>query len=286
MSRLNVLVTGGKGFIGNRIIELMGKENNNFLILDLENGQDITDKKNLGKWIGDFQPQIIFHMAAILGTPETFHLPQEKVLAVNVLGTINMLEVARTYHARFIYPALLRIWYNPYCITKGCGEDYVKMYHKHYDVETVTLTLSNVYGPKQRTSPYEKIVPTFTMAALQGKPLLVSGTGNQTVDMIYIDDVAKAFILAAESSEAVGQQIEIGTGIEYMVNEVAEMILELTGSKSEIHHIPWRLGEDPESRIIIHTSKAEKLLAFKAEVALEEGLPPTIQYYRKLAHVL
>lgn len=261
----------------------MKKGNHKFLVLDIEQGQDITTEENLAKWIGGFEPDIIFHMAGILGTPETFILPQERVVAVNILGTINLLDIAKLFHAKFIYPAVLRIWHNPYSLTKACGEDYVTMYHKHYKLETVALTLANVYGPGQRTTPYKKIIPTFIMAALHDDPLPVSGSGNQTVDMIYVDDVAKAFILAAESPKAIGKQMPIGTGRELTVNEVAEMVIQLTGSKSKIQHTPWRIGEDPESRITIDTSKAEKLLRFKAKIPLEEGLLPTIRYYKKIS---
>lgn len=260
----------------------MGERDNRFLVLDIEDGQDITDKEKLLRWIGDFKPHIIFHLASILGTTETFDLSPERVLAVNVFGTINMLEIARKYDARFIYSGLQRIWHNPYCISKGCGEDYVIMYHKHYGLETVILILADVYGPGQRTKPYKKIIPTFAIAALQGKPLTVFGTGSQTVDLTYIDDAANALILATESSKAVGQRIEIGTGIETTVNRVAKMIICLTCSKSEIQHGPWRRGEDPETHMKMDVFKAKQLLGFKADVPLDNGLPKTIEYYQKL----
>ena len=279
---MSCLVTGGSGFIGSQLIQLLKVEGHQVLNYDLASGSDVTDKQTLKRVVTKFAPKAIFHMAGILGTPETFSLDQEHVIAVNVLGTVNMLDVAKKHDAKFLYPGVLRIWHNPYAITKGCGEDYVMMYHKHYGVKTVTLTLANVYGPGQRTEPYKKVVPTLVTAALKGKPLPVSGSGNQTCDLVHVKDVARAFLLAAESEKATGKRVEIGTGIEMTVNALAEKIIELTGSKCKIEHRPWRLGEDPETRVRIDTSKGEELLGFRPQIPFEEGLPETINYYRRV----
>lgn len=269
---MKCICTGGSGFLGSRLIKKLEGEGHEVVNFDLDQGWDVRYE------LSYHEPcDVIFHLAGILGTPETFYLPQEEVIRTNILGTINTLNLARRLNSKFVYAGMLRLWHNPYSITKGCAQDYVTMYDKHYHLDTVILTLTNVYGPGQKTEPYKKIVPTFIMNALQGKPLKVYG--RQTVDLIHVDDVAEAFLLAAKITS--DSPLQIGSGREIKVESVAEKIIELTNSNSPIHYLPTRIGEDPLTRITID-SRPALMLGFSCQVSLEDGLRETIEYYRGL----
>ena len=127
---------------------------------------------------------------------------------------------------------------------------------------------------------YQKVVPTFIVNALQDKPLPIFGDGEQRADYIFIDDAAEAFLKALHSSDAVGRVIPIGNGDTVSVNELADLIIKLTGSRSHKRYSFMRKGESPLS-IYIDTSMAKGLFNFKAKVSLEEGLKRTIPYYRE-----
>lgn len=274
------LITGSSGFIGTNIIKKLGT--NLVIEFDLEDNMDVRNKDQIfGACIGK-EVEVIHHLAAILGTPETFDYPIQQVIGVNIIGTINILKLAKWCNAKVVYPGMLRIWHNPYSITKGCGQDFVQMYHKHYGVPTTILTLTNAYGPGQRTEPYKKIIPTFVMAALRNEPLPVAGSGGQTVDLIHVEDVAKAFILAGDSWESNGKEIEIGTGVEMKVYDVAQKVIDMCGSESTIKLIPLRRGEDKFARIKVDTGDAWRYLGFEPEIEFEEGMVETIKYYEEI----
>lgn len=268
----NCVITGGTGFIGSHLSRML-KKDYNIINYDIINGLDIRKPKPVPS------TDVIFHLAGILGTPETFTMPQAEIIETNVIGTINMLDIAYDMKAKFLYAGMLRIWHNPYSITKGCAEDYVTMYNKHYELRTTILKLTNVYGPGQRTAPYKKIVPTFVTSALKDEPLYVYG--NQTVDLMHVDDAARAFKIMGESRETDGKILEVGSGIETRVIDLAKMIVKMIGSNSEIVKLPHRLGEDPDSRIKIDTTTAWKIAKFRAEIPLKEGLEETIRYYER-----
>lgn len=270
------LITGSSGFIGTNITKQLERDT---MMYDIENGMDVRNFEQLVGTCKGFDIDVIHHLAAILGTPETFDYPIQRVIGVNIIGTLNILELAKYHGAKVIYPGMLRIWHNPYAITKGCGQDFVDMYYKHYGVETTILTLTNAYGPGQKTEPYKKIIPTFIMAALRDEPIPVSGSGYQTADLVHVEDVARAFLLAGESELSNGCTIEIGSGNEIRVLDIAFMVRDMCGSESDIVHMPLRIGEDANARIDIDLTDAWNYLAYKPEIELKEGLRKTIKYY-------
>jgi len=305
---MKVLVTGSSGFIGSHIVDkLLAETNYEVLGYDLWFNYDdlrhqlenkrfkfikasILDDEKLEKVAKN--ANVIIHLAAILGTSETLEKYNPiNVVNVNVIGTLKVLELARKHDniERVIVPSTPDVpWLNPYKITKIAMERFALMYYMYYSVKTVVLKLTNVYGPRERwpegpfSAPYsyQKVVPTFIVNALLNKPLPIFGDGTQRADYIYVEDVANAFVKAINSDKAVGRVIPIGTGRTLSVNELADITIKMTGSKSRKLYLPMRKGEYPVD-IAIDTSPAKTHLKFEAKTNIEEGLRKTIPYYRE-----
>jgi len=273
---LKVLITGGEGFIGGRLVETLSKRGDQVFSYDKKLGFDIRNYNTLRDRVEEFKPDVIIHLAGIIGTSETFNYPA-LTAEVNILGTIHVLEAARNIRAKVIYASKPRLWRNPYTITKACAEDFTSMYNEVHGLETVILRLYNVYGPGPGLS---KAIPLFITEALRGGHIFVYGYGKQKTDWIYLDDVIQAFLLALESKRAVGECLDIGTGVATSVNDVVKEILELTGNKSKIVYIPMRIGEGPENKVRADVKKPQELMGFQAVTSLKEGLQKTVEYWR------
>jgi len=269
---LKVFVTGGAGFIGSKLCEVL----DDFYVFDKKLGNDIRRPVDVWRAISRFKPDVIVHLVAMMGTSETF---RDEILTtkVNVLGTLHVLEAARKIGAKVIYASKPHLWRNPYTITKSAAEEFVQMFHEAYGLETVVLRLYNVYGPGLGL---KKAIPIFITHALKNKTIHIYGNGKQSTDWIYLDDVLRAFQLAIREKNAVGQWMDIGTGTSISVNNIVKLILKLTGSKSKVEYLPMRVGEGPERYIKADISKATRLLGFRASVRVREGLQNTIEYWR------
>jgi len=286
---MKVLITGGSGFIGSHLSEELNKKGYGVDVLDTKEvvgarcknfiDGDIRDKKVVDQAMKN--QDIVFHLAGLLGTHE---LVTNSIAAteVNVLGTLNILEAARKYGVKVMFASKPNCWLNTYTITKVASEKFCLMYHKEFGVDVVILKWFNVYGPRQSLIEYQKAVPTLIVQALKGESLLVYGSGEQTADFIYIDDSIEATIRASKIPGCSGKVIEIGSGVETTINQLACLILQLTGSKSKIMHVPMRRGETKYTRIKSNTSNMNKLLDFTPEIGLKQGMMRTIEYYKEL----
>jgi len=286
-------VTGGKGFIGTHLVNQLKKDGHKVRVFDRLTGHeermssqlrlvvedDLRDPSDVNLTFDSFKPEVVYHLGAILGTKETFSDPIQTV-EVNIIGTLNVLRATLTHKSLFIYTSKPPIWLNPYTITKGCAERFIEMYNSLLGLDAVILRLHNVYGPGQESWPVEKAIPIFIEHALRGEDIPVYGDGEQKPDWIYIDDVVDALVLAMERKPS-GATMDVGAGVSTSVNEVVQMILKLTGSKSKIRYVPMRLGEGPEKEVRADISKAAEFLGWKPKVSLEEGLRKTIPYYEK-----
>jgi len=303
---MKILVTGSSGFIGSHIVDKLLEKNYKTIGVDLWfNRADLSyqlrnpnfefvkgsilDETLMKNLISDCDA--IVHLAAILGTSETIEKYDIiKVIETNILGTAKILKWASQNGVeKVIIPSVPDVpWLNPYRISKSTMEKFALLYNRYYKLNTVVLKLANVYGPRERWPEadfgapynYQKVVPTFIINALKDKPLLIYGDGEQRADYVYINDVVEAFLKALHSEEAVGHVIPIGNGKTTSVNELADMIIRLTGSRSLKKYSSMRKGEISLS-IYVDTSLAKELLKFKAETDLREGLERTIPYYRR-----
>ena len=291
------VVTGGAGFIGSHLVDLLLENGHEVTVLDnFSTGRpqnldhqkgnnrltliqvDITDFENIEKHFEGID--WVFHLAALADIVPSIEKPFEYHKS-NVDGTINVLEAAKKHGIkRFIYAsssscygipdvyptpetAEIRPQY-PYALTKNVGEQYVLHWGQIYKLPVVCLRLFNVYGTRSRTSgTYGAVFGVFLAQKLAGKPFTVVGDGSQTRDFTYVTDVAKAFYTAAQS-DICCEVMNVGSDDTYSVNRLVELL------QGEIVHIPKRPGEPDCTYADI--SKIKKLLGWKPVVSFEQGV--------------
>lgn len=299
------VITGGAGFIGSHIAEHLVGEGQQVVVLDsLRTGfeknlnglnvefvkGDIRDKELVNELIED--AAAVFHLAALVSVPESL-LCLDECIDINTIGTINILEAARknknckvvlsssaaNYGNNPVLPkveTMIPEPMTPYAITKLDGEFYLKMYQDQWDVPTASLRYFNVFGPRQNPqSAYAAAVPIFINKALQNQPITIYGDGSQTRDFIYVKDVVKANILASQIGN---ETYNVALGYSTSILELAEKIIQITNSKSQIQFLEERSGD-------IKHSKADPTkfnnLGFKPNHSIESALEETIRFYHQ-----
>jgi UDP-glucose 4-epimerase len=237
---------------------------------------------------------VIFHQAAVVSVPQTVDNPLDSAM-VNDMGTLNVLEVARKNNVkRMVLASSCAIYgddpdlpkrehmnpkpQSPYAVQKLSGEFYARLYFELYGLETVCLRYFNVYGPRQDpSSPYSGVISIFMTKAPDGNSPVIYGDGNQYRDFIFVKDVVKANLLAANGNEAKGKIFNIGTGKYIRVNELWEKISQLAGNNIKPKYEPARSGDIRESVADIDLAKRD--LGFEPEYSFERGLKDTFEYY-------
>lgn len=309
---MRALVTGGAGFIGSHLVDaLIGRGDSVLVVDDLSSGRlsnledalsrgatlaegSITDRGFVADRVAGFEPEQIFHLAAQVDVRKAVADPGFDA-TVNVLGTINLLEAARRIPGTaMIFASTGGAIYgegerrelpfpeaataapeSPYGASKLNGEVYLGFYRRMYGVPGVAMRFGNVYGPRQDPHGEAGVVAIFSGLLREGAPLRVFGDGRQTRDYVYVDDVVAALLAAAaaiDDSTVVGPY-NVGTGREVDVNELANLLSEVAGSKAEVEYLPERPGE--VSRVSIDPSAAAADLGWRAETELAEGLRRT-----------
>lgn len=294
---MHVMVTGGAGFIGSHVCDLLiGKGHHVVVVDNLQGGRleniagilpheklrfhqvDIRDKNKLKDCFE--RVEWIIHLAGIADIVPSIESPQEYFFT-NVQGTLNVLECAREHGIkRIVYaassscyglpdvyptPESADIWPQyPYALTKYMGEELLMHWQQTYQLPAVSLRLFNVYGPRVRTNgAYGAVFGVFLAQKANNKPLTVVGDGTQTRDFTYVTDVARAFVQAAESNVS-GEIMNVGSGGHYSMNYLVELL------GGEPLYIPKRPGE-PECTFA-DVSKISKLLGWKPNVSFEQGV--------------
>lgn len=291
------LVTGGAGFIGSHLVELLIDNGHRVTVLDnlstgrKENLSHIKSKRLRLVWQDVSKPKInirryfkdidwVFHLAALadivpsIVNPYAYH-------QTNVDGTVNVLETARFAHVKkFIYAASASCYgipevyptpetapvspQYPYALTKYIGEQYVLHWAKVYKLPSISFRLFNVYGPRSRTSGiYGAVFGTFLAQKLAGKPFTVVGDGTQSRDFTFVTDVARAMLTAAKS-DIKGEVFNVGSGETHSINTLVNLL----GGK--VVHLPKRPGE-PNSTLADIT-KIKYLLNWKPETKFTDGI--------------
>jgi len=304
-----VLVTGGSGFIGSHLVDALVLAKCDVTVLDNLSTGNLYNLKHIKDRItfyeGDIRDKeilikvskacnIIFHQAAMVSVPQTVDNPVESAM-VNDMGTLYVLEAARKNKIKRVVLASSCAIYgddpdlpkqenmnpnpqSPYAVQKLTGEYYARLYFELYGLETVCLRYFNVYGPKQDpSSPYSGVISIFMTKASDKRVPLIYGDGNQYRDFIFVKDVVNANLLAANGSKAMGKIFNIGTGRYVRINELWEMICQLTENKIEPKYKPPRLGDVRES--VANIDRARKALGFEPEYSFEQGLKETFEYY-------
>lgn len=298
-----VVVTGGAGFIGSHLAEGLLNKGYEVVIIDnlatgrFANIHDFEQSENLSFRNIDVTnfPEVVkavdgatyvFHIAALADIVPSIQEPL-KYHNANVNGTISVLEASRkagvkklVYAASYscyglpsVFPTPETAPINPmypYALTKNLGEQYCMHWNQTYGLPVVSLRLSNVYGPRSRTSgAYGAVFGVFLAQKLAGKPFTVVGDGTQTRDFTYVTDVVDAFIRAAESDKS-GDIFNVGSGGTYSVNRLVELL------EGEVIHIPKRPGE-PDCTFADIT-KIQRTLGWKPKVPFEQGVKEMLKF--------
>lgn len=297
---MKVLVTGGTGFIGQYVVEELLDRGYEVLKFDRD-ARDKDDTKNVDLFLGDIMDDVavteafahcdaFIHLAAVLGTQETIYNPRPAAKS-NLLGGLNTLEAAAQYGTPGVYIGVGNYWMNnTYSITKTMIERFIDMFNKNRGTVINIVRAMNAYGPRQvPASPYgpakvRKITPSFVCRALMDHNIEIYGDGTQVSDMVYVGDVAKALVNSMELAVKgfITKPVEVGPKINNTVNEVAQLIVDYSNSKSRIIHLPMRPGEIPNSVVKADYNTLKEIgMDVKDLVPLELGLQQTINYYRE-----
>jgi UDP-glucose 4-epimerase len=275
---VRALVTGGEGFIGSHLCDALRERGHYALSYDLAQGLDVLDAERLQAHVNG--ADVVFDCAGILGSAETFgHI--EATIDANIKGTIAVLRACQAASVPMVYLSLKTTWHNPYCITKRAANEFCLAWHEYYGLPVCVVRGLNVYGPRQKWGKVQKAVPTFIVNAIRGLPLDVYGDGQQITDQIHVSDLCEVLIRAWEK-RAWGAVIDAGTGIPTTVNALAQTIVELAGSNSEIRQQPMRPGEPPRGGVQLADPTAMvQRLGYYPRVTLREGMVATIDWYRE-----
>ncbi|MGW1177355.1 NAD-dependent epimerase/dehydratase family protein [Kitasatospora sp. NPDC002543] len=268
-------VTGGDGFIGRYAMRYLREQGHEAVSVDRSSGVDLLEDK--------LRPTLegvdgVIHLAGILGTEELFS-SVEDAIDVNIKGTYRVLEACRANGARFVGITMPQVWQNVYQTTKQCAQNLSYAWHANFDVPVSHVRAFNAFGEGQKHYGVQKIVPTFAVRAWSGRPIPVWGDGEQTVDLVYSADLGRMLVEALGFGDR--EVFDGGTGVSFTVNEVARMVLEVTGSKAGIEYLPMRKGET-RSADLVAKGEGWDALGWHPEFRASD-LEQTVVHYRQFA---
>lgn len=304
---MNVLVTGGAGFIGSHVCDALKAAGHDVVALDdLSTGSrenldraigfmemDIRSP-DLAAFIDDARIEVVMHLAAQAAVPASVADPVNDA-SVNVTGSVSVLAAsAKAGVRKVVYAAsggtlygspselpvtedmaLGAIPTTPYGISKKVVEQYLNYFNAERGLDFTQLALANIYGPRQDPLGEGGVIAIFGRRMLDGERPVIYGDGEQTRDFVYVTDVARAFVSAMDKGSQ--QLINIGTAKQTSVNEIYAYLAEATGYEGEPSHEPAR----PEERHnALDPSRAAELLDWRAEVSAEDGLAATVKHLR------
>lgn len=236
---MKIAVTGGSGFIGRAVISQGLAEGHNMWTFDRQDGNDI-----LGDLSDLKRAECVIHLAGLLGTHELFS-DVESAVETNVTGSYRIMKWCLDNDAGYVGIIMPDIFPSIYTATKIATKRIADALHHSKGLRVSHVRAFNAYGPGQKYGKGhpQKIVPTFAVAGWKGKPIPIWGNGSQVVDLIHADDLAKMLVEATSFTD--NEVFDGGTGTAVSVNQVAQFIRVMTGSRSEITYYPMRDGERP-----------------------------------------
>jgi nucleoside-diphosphate-sugar epimerase len=300
-----VLVTGGAGAIGSNLVRTLDQLNTKRIIVldDLSSSYEwnipvgpkiafikgsILDDEKL-RWAFKEKPALVYHLAAHFANQNSVDNP-ETDLMVNGMGILKVLEHAQLVGVdRFIYASsgcgiygsdskipfeehdVSMKLYTPYQVTKMLGELYTNYFYNLYGLPIVNARLFNMYGSGEVPGKYRNVIPNFFYWALNREPLPITGTGNETRDFTYVDDIISGLLAMAYCEDAVGEAFNIGSGKEVKIKNLAEWINELTENDAGIV-FKERRNWDKKTRLLASVEKAKKVLGYEPKMDFREGL--------------
>jgi nucleoside-diphosphate-sugar epimerase len=309
-----ILVTGGTGAIGSNLVKRLSELSPEKIVViddlsssyewNLPKGPRITfvrgnilDEEKLRCAFKE-RPEIVYHLAAHFANQNSVDNP-ETDLMVNGMGTLKVLEHSALVGVeRFIYASsgcgiygsdskipfkehdVSMKLYTPYQVTKMLGELYTNYFHNLYGLPIVNARFFNMYGPGEVPGRYRNVIPNFFYWAMNKQPLPITGTGEETRDFTYVSDIVDGLLLMAYREEAVGEAINIGTGKEIRIGDLAKWVNELTKNDAGIV-FKERRNWDKKTRLLASIDKARKTLGYQPKTEFKEGLKRVHQWFRK-----
>jgi len=309
---MKILVTGGAGFIGSHLCDLLVDKDYEVICMDnlitgrMANITHLMDKSNfrfinhdVTKYI-DINEHIdyVFHFASPASPVDYLNYPIQ-TLKVGSLGTHKTLGLAKEKGARFLLASTSEVYGDPqinpqsedywgnvnstgqrscYDEAKRFAEAITVAYHRMHKLDTRIVRIFNTYGPRMRPQD-GRVVSNFIVQALSGQPLTVYGDGKQTRSFCYVSDLIEGIHRLLNSEET--EPVNIGNPDEMSVGQLAVLVKEMVGSSSPIEHRPLPTDDDPKVRCP-DISKAKRVLQWEPKVVLREGLAATIEYFRKV----
>ena len=311
---MNILITGGAGFVGTHLIKALSESHE---VFSIDNFKHSVDPSLLNDEYKDLQRQVkygdcalnfetavnlkdieaVIHFAATINVDYSVEEPWQSVYN-NAIGVLNVVEACRKWDLKLIFASTCEIYgsiveptkpqseehpqrpFSPYGASKLAGEKICESYHDTYGMKINVLRPFNIFGPFQRSSSYGAAIAIFTDRALQGLPPQIFGDGFQTRDYTYVPDVVEAYRIALEKDFG-GEPVNFGTGREITVNELAELVCTACGRPNLVpEHVAPRKRE--LRRSWCDFSKAIAKFGFKPKFTFEDGLKAYIKWVRTL----
>jgi UDP-glucose 4-epimerase len=308
---MKALVTGGAGFIGSNLVDALLERGDEVTVVDdLSTGKrenleqalskgatlaeiDIQEAEAVSDLVARTKPDVIFHLAAQIDVRKSVADPANDA-RINVEGTVNVLSAAQKHGVRRVvntstggaiygegqqlpapehHPSAPEA---PYGLSKWCAEQYCEIFARLHGLSTVSLRYGNVYGPRQDPLGEAGVVAIFCGKLLEGGTATIFGSGEQTRDYVYVDDVVDANLRAAEADTT--GPINIGLGVEKSVLDIVDVLKEHAPDGFDVEHAPERPGE--VQHIALDPSRAREQLGWQAQVELDEGLKRTLDSLR------
>lgn len=310
-----VLVTGSEGFIGSHLIERLLKEQCNIRAFVLYNsfnscGWLDTFPKELLKdveiFTGDIRDpnsvrnaikgvEIVFHLAALIGIPYSYHSP-DSYIDTNIKGTLNILQACRDFDVERVFITSTSEVYgtaqyvpidekhplqpqSPYSATKIGADNLAESFYRSFNLPVTIVRPFNTYGPRQSA---RAVIPTIITQLLSGCKEIQLGSLHPTRDLNYVTDICNGFIAVAKHKESVGKTINIGSGQEISIRDLAAFLIKLIkpGTKISSEDIRKRPDKSEVKRLVCDNSLIRRLTRWKPETSLEEGLFKTVDWFR------
>ena len=306
-----ILVTGGAGFLGSHLCERLLNEGNEVICLD---NYFTGNKRNIVHLMDNPYFEVIRHditapfyievdeiyNLACPASPIHYQYNPIKTVKTSVMGAINMLGLAKRIHAKVLQASTSEVYGDPVvhpqpeeywgnvnpigirsCYDEGkrCAETLFFDYHRQNNVRIKVVRIFNTYGPRMHPND-GRVVSNFIMQALHGEDITLYGDGNQTRSFCYCDDLIDGLIRMMNTDDSVIGPINIGNPKEFTIKQLAELVIELTGSKSKIVYLPAP-ADDPQQRQPV-IDQAKEILHWEPTVQLREGIMKTIDYFKQL----
>lgn len=274
MDGMKVAVTGGEGFIGQAVCRQLLARHAVPIVIDRTHGLDVVDARGVLEAMEG--ADAVIHLAGVLGTSELFEEP-EAAITVNIQGTINVLKACYRHDARYVGITMPQVWDNVYQVTKNAAMGLARAWHKHYDIPVSHVRAFNVFGPGQKVGSPQKIIPTFASKMWAGEAVPVWGDGLQTVDLIFVDDVARMLCDAVYFGD--DQVFDAGTGHQMTVVDVVCLMSTIISNwVMDIEYLPMRKGENEGTKVGA-TGEGWDLLGWRPHFARDD-LELTVLSYR------